>query len=125
PAIIKITLRYLQPPEFKTEVLEETRGWVENQVELGGLRICLSGPTRFLSRKSILAFNFTRMQLCLFGGQLWQGPLRGGQTAEAQFFQASIRDQAFFAYFLVEQDLIAARGRGGGLALWGRIVDGA
>ncbi len=123
PGVIKITLRYLQPPELNSEEQGEARGWVENQVELGGLRIGLSGPTRFLSRKSILAFDFTRIHISLLGRQLWQGDLRGGRTAEEKFYQSSIRDQAFFVYFLLEQELIAARGRGGGLALWGRIAD--
>ena len=31
-----------------------------------------------------------------------------------------LKEQAFFNYFYFSKNLIAARGKGGGLALWGR-----
>ncbi|MBE9256152.1 hypothetical protein IQ228_01760, partial [Dolichospermum sp. LEGE 00246] len=34
------------------------------------------------------------------------------------FNEQPIAKLAFFAFFLVTEDMIAARGRGGGLALW-------
>ncbi|MEO1378598.1 MAG: hypothetical protein AAFW70_30920, partial [Cyanobacteria bacterium J06635_10] len=146
---VKIQLSYSQ--------LEDTpeKGNVENSVELGLLKIVLTGPVQFWSKKNILAFDFTKMRLSLSGLKLYQGYIRGGEEREknfdlqfpqkngaadhientpkqryhacnkaAPFFKVPSRDkqtlkqQAFFSYFLIEDNYIAARGRGGGLALW-------
>jgi hypothetical protein len=74
-----------------------------------------------LVNKNILAFDFTRITVKLLGKTVYQGFIRGGEAREAEFFSLSVAKQAFFAYFLVEDGIIAARGRGGGLALWGRV----
>ena len=46
----------------------------------------------------------------------------GGNTSSKgeikDFDGQAIAKLAFFAFFLVTEDMIAARGRGGGLALW-------
>jgi hypothetical protein len=98
-------------------------GTIENLVDLGSLKFALSGPVKFLSGKNILAFDFTRMTVRLFGIQLYQGYIRGGKASEEKFYQESVSKQAFFAYFVVENNFIAARGRGGGLALWGKLFE--
>jgi hypothetical protein len=115
PRWVKLQLCYSAAP---TQQQDSEAGVVENSVELGALKLTLTGPTKFLPKKNILAFDFTRMTVQLFGAKLYKGYIRGGESKEQQFQQESVGKQAFFAYFLVEDKLIAARGRGGGLALW-------
>jgi hypothetical protein len=47
--------------------------------------------------------------------------MHGTSSNAQQFYQDSIKKQAFFAFFVITPDLIAARGRGGGLALWTKV----
>ena len=121
PSWINISLSY--SPDSEQEASEERSpeiGRVQNSVELGSLQFSLTGPVKFLSGKNILAFDFTQMTVKLFGIKLYDGYIRGGKASEAKFFTQSVGKQAFFAYFLVRENAIAARGRGGGLALWVR-----
>lgn len=112
PQWVKIQLSYLAP------VSSDEQGTVENAVELGPLKMVLTGPVQFYPRTNILAFDFTRMKVYLSGLKLYAGYIRDGKNREVSFYQQSIKEQAFFTYFLVENNCIAARGRGGGLALW-------
>ncbi|NJM19536.1 MAG: hypothetical protein HC836_13430 [Richelia sp. RM2_1_2] len=112
PKLVKIQLTYSQSED------SQKQGNVENSVELGLLKIILTGPVQFSSKKNILAFDFTRMRLSFSGLKLYQGYIRGGKDREATFYQQTLKQQAFFTYFLVEDNYIAARGKGGGLALW-------
>lgn len=114
PKLVKIQLAYSQLED------ELEKGNVENSVQLGSLKIVLTGPVQFWSKKNILAFDFTQMRLSLLGLKLYKGYIRGGEERENSFYQQSLKEQAFFTYFLVEDSYIAARGRGGGLALWVR-----
>ncbi|MGB3653260.1 MAG: hypothetical protein WBA41_18845 [Rivularia sp. (in: cyanobacteria)] len=111
PKLVKIQLVYNQS-ESQT---------VENSVQFGLLKIVLTGPVQFYSKKNILAFDFTRMQLSLSGLNLYQGYIRGGKDREANFYKQTLKEQAFFTYFLIEDSYIAARGKGGGFDLWTRI----
>jgi hypothetical protein len=54
----------------------------------------------------------------LFKKAFWSG-----QAKIEAFEDLSTAQLPFFAFFLVTDDLIAARGRGGGLALWFRDVN--
>jgi hypothetical protein len=94
---------------------------IGNQVKLGPLALKLTGPAQYPGKKNLLAFDFTQMQLLLGPRSLYQGNIRGGKAESetwAEFSSKSIGQLPFFAFFLVTEDLIAARGRGGGLALW-------
>lgn len=93
---------------------------IGNQVQLGPLLFRLTGPARYLDRKNLLAFDFTQMQLRLFGRTVYQGAFRRGK-AKTEDFASQPSKLPFFAFFLITEDLIAARGRGGGLALWVRV----
>jgi hypothetical protein len=117
PKWVKIHLSYL-PSEPGQE-----QGTVQNSVELGPLLLVLTGPTQFWQKTNILAFDFTRMRVSLSGLKVYEGYIRGGQDREAHFYEQSVKEQAFFTYFLVQNQSIAARGRGGGLALWTRVKD--
>lgn len=117
--IAKISIAYAAEPVAEGEENSEI-GRVENSVKVGTMELTLSGPTKFLPN-NILAFDFTRITVKLLGKTVYKGYIRGGEGREAEFFSLSVGKQAFFAYFLVEDGIIAARGRGGGLALWGRV----
>jgi hypothetical protein len=118
--VAKIQIAYSAEPVAEEEENSEI-GRVENSVQVGAIVLTLSGPTKFLVNKNILAFDFTRITMKVLGKTVYQGFIRGGEAREAEFFSLSVGKQAFFAYFLVEDGIIAARGRGGGLALWGRV----
>lgn len=116
PKLIKIQITYsvsTQKPPFDM-------GLVENCVGLGGFKLTVSGLTKFLPDKNILAFDFTRISVQFLKAALYQGFIRGGEKKEQEFYQERIGNQAFFVYFFVRDDIIAARGKGGGLALWVR-----
>lgn len=117
--IAKIQIAYSSESVAEGEEKSEI-GRVENSVQVGAIELTLSGPIKFLPN-NILAFDFTRIAVKLLGKIVYQGFIRGGEEREAEFFSLSVGKQAFFAYFLVEDGIIAARGRGGGLALWGRV----
>ena len=117
--VAKIQIAYAAEP-VAGEAENSNIGRVENSVQVGAIELTLSGPTKFLPN-NILAFDFTRITVKLLGKTVYQGYIRGSQAREAEFFSLSVGKQAFFAYFLVEKGIIAARGRGGGLALWGRV----
>jgi hypothetical protein len=93
-------------------------GEIGNQVQLGSISLQLTGPAKYLGKKNILAFDFTQMFLSLFGRTIYQQKIRSGKGESEDFYNQPIAKLPFFAFFLVNADLIAARGRGGGLALW-------
>jgi hypothetical protein len=95
-------------------------GNVENSVSLGGLNLTLTGPTKFFQKQKLLAFDFTQMTIRLFGKVIYSGNIRQGKQSTDTFYEEPIKKQAFFRYFHIGEDCIAARGRGGGLALWRR-----
>ena len=112
--LVKIQLSYSKSEDYLD------KGSVDISVQFGLLKIVLTGPVQFWSKKNILAFDFIRMQLSLSGLNLYQGYIRNGKDREESFDKQTLKEQAFFTYFLVEDNYIAARGKGGGLALWTR-----
>lgn len=93
---------------------------IGNQIRLGSLLFRLTGPARYVGKKNLLAFDFTQMQLSIGGRSLFQRPFRSAKTGDTPFAETPIAKLPFFAFFLVTDEFIAARGRGGGLALWVR-----
>ena len=91
---------------------------IGNQLEVGAFTLKLTGPALYLGKKNLLAFDFYQMQLSLFGRVIYSGNFRKRQGKEGDFYQRLIGELAFFSFFMVADDFIAARGRGGGLALW-------
>jgi hypothetical protein len=90
---------------------------IQNQLQLGSLKLQFTGPAKFLSPKNLLAFDFTRMQITLGKLTLLNLPIRSGRE-EAEFESKPVGQLPFFAFFAATESYIAARGRGGGLALW-------
>lgn len=123
PSLIKIQLSYSAD---MLDGLENpgnqgfTPGTIQNIVQVASVKFTIRGPAKFLEKKNLLAFDFTRMTVQMFAVKLFDGYIRNGQKSEAKFYQRKISQQAFFAYFFITEKAIAARGRGGGLALWGR-----
>ncbi|MGF1514551.1 MAG: hypothetical protein ACFB5Z_12785 [Elainellaceae cyanobacterium] len=109
------------PPDLKAaeDRPDAQIGWVQNRVAIAAATLMVSGPTR-LWPNDILAFDFTRMRVSLGDRTLVNAAIRDGANRESAFGQQALKQQAFFRYFLVNQSYIAARGRGGGLALWVR-----
>lgn len=117
PRWVKIVITYADGDP------ESLLGTVENAVSAGPFRLKLTGPTRFWPKTNSLAFDFTHIQVKLGVLTVYKGAVRGGAAQDQTFEAQSLKDQAFFTFFVVNEDYIAARGKGGGLALWVRTVD--
>lgn len=97
---------------------ESSKGTIGNQIQLGALQFKLNGPFKYPGKKNLLGFDFTQAELSLFGKTLYRGGFQSGKTKRANFDELTVAQLPFFAFFLVSDDFIAARGRGGGLAIW-------
>jgi hypothetical protein len=98
--------------------MDNDKGQISNQIQFAGLTLRFTGPTKYLEKKNLLAFDFTQIQIIVGDRRVYTGGFRGGKTKTGAFEQLPIAQLPFFAFFLVTEDFIAARGRGGGLALW-------
>lgn len=114
PQIAPAQISFTQKPA--TSQLE-----IGNQIQFGQLLFKLTGPAQYLGKKNLLAFDFNHVQLCLFGRAV-SGSFRGGKAAATDFYSQPTAKLPFFAFFLVTENFIAARGRGGGLALWVKVA---
>ncbi|WP_017327916.1 hypothetical protein [Synechococcus sp. PCC 7336] len=115
PRFVEVSLSYRMSQE------NGDRGTVRNAVRIGPLEFALTGPTQFFPKQSLLAFDFIYMTVSMAEVNLYEGYIRGGAEREAQFYDVPLKERAFFSYFLLEERCVAARGRGGGLALWTRV----
>ena len=111
------TGRFL-PGFTKIEITYTDQNTVQNAVTLGPVQLQLTGPTQFWPNTNSLAFDFTHIKADLGPLTLYKGDLRGGEKRNQAFAQETLKDQAFFTFFFVKETCIAARGKGGGLALW-------
>ncbi len=111
PKLIKIQLTYQHS--------QDECGRVQNSVGLGPLTLELNGPVKFWSKARCLAFDFTQIQVAIGRLTLYQGRIKP-EAVDQDCFQQPLKEQAFFKYFWVTEQGIAARGKGGGLALWHR-----
>lgn len=90
---------------------------IENQIRFGPLALKFSGPAKFLAKQNLLAFDFVQLQVLVGGTPLLKVPLKGRIDPDA-FAHTAIAKLPFFAFFAATDQYLAARGRGGGLALW-------
>lgn len=118
PQIAPAQISFSLPASTTSESASQLE--IGNQIHFGSLLFKLTGPAQYLGKKNLLAFDFTQMQLALFGRTVYSGEFRGGKATAKNFSTQSFAQLPFFAFFCVTEDLIAARGRGGGLALWVR-----
>lgn len=91
---------------------------IQNQLQVGPLKLRFTGPAKFLPKKNLLAFDFVRVQLWVGNLPLVNLSLRGKVAKDSSFAATPVGQLPFFAFFAAEDDYVAARGRGGGLALW-------
>ena len=117
PRFVRIAIAYEPLPPDESA---DDQGRVTNSVTCGPVKLRLEGPTQFWQRTNSLGFDFTALKVNLGSWSAYDGGLRGGAERNATFKEQTLKDQAFFTFFLVESDHVAARGRGGGLALWVR-----
>ncbi|MEY3735886.1 MAG: hypothetical protein RLZZ624_945 [Cyanobacteriota bacterium] len=90
---------------------------LRNRVSLAALRLEFSGFGLLVGKRPLLVFGFDTLALHWGERLLWQRQLPA--ELEASSLQRS-RRQPFFALIALdrEEGWLAARGRGGGLALW-------
>jgi hypothetical protein len=105
---------------FTQDSDSELTGTVTNKLLVGTIFIRFTGPCRYPGKKNLLVFDFTQIELKVLGITVYQGKIRSGRAGIKDFAKISIADLPFFAFFWAGEDGIAARGRGGGLALWVR-----
>ncbi len=91
---------------------------IQNQLNILGLKLRFTGPAKMLPHKNLLAFDFERMQVMLGRFTVLSMPVRGGRTQGQDFEVTPIGKLPFFSFFAASGHYLAARGRGGGLALW-------
>ena len=112
PASISFT-RDLSDEECNT-------GTITNKLLVGTVRFQFTGPCRYPGKKNFLAFDFTELQFKLLGLTVYQGKIRSGKRLGKDFEKLRVAELPFFTFFWASPTSIAARGRGGGLALWVR-----
>ena len=119
PSWLNIQLTYQRTDD--SGGLEKSRvnqGQLTNRVQIGLLALELSGPWLYDERVGIMTFDFLYLKFSVFKRSILSIPVRGGKKAEAQFWKQPLKEKAFFRYFWATPDAIAARGKGGGIALW-------
>lgn len=98
----------------------ETLG-IQNQLEVGGLALRFQGPARLQQPQNLLVFTFNQVSVRLGNRVLLQRPIDQKNAAQP-FAERPVGRLPFFALFALTPTTLAARGRGGGLALWRRIA---
>jgi hypothetical protein len=93
-------------------------GTIANQVSVGLVELKLTGPYRYLGKKNLLAFDFTNIEVKILDRSVYRGKMPKKQQIDRDFAETSIADLPFFSFISADDGGIAARGRGGGLALW-------
>jgi hypothetical protein len=101
-----------------SELENEAVGAIANQIQFGSFIFKLSGSFNYPNTKNLLAFDFAQMQFSLFGKSIYQGTFPNSKILTTPVSELAIAKLPFFAFFLATETCIAARGRGGGLALW-------
>ena len=117
-AIAKISFQPLVV-DAASEETAANLGTITNQARVGALAITFTGPCRYEGKKNLLVFDFTELEISAFGRSLYRGQI-GGKAQAQPFVERRIGKLPFFAFFCITADFVAARGRGGGLALWVR-----
>lgn len=91
---------------------------LSNSIALGLLKLCFTGSGQLEQRRPLLVFHFSQMQISLAGTTLLTLSLPKPAKGKDPFFALIASDQPNQG-----PRWLAARGRGGGLALWVRQED--
>mmetsp|Transcript_7974 Transcript_7974/g.21130 ORF Transcript_7974/g.21130 Transcript_7974/m.21130 type:complete len:264 (-) Transcript_7974:351-1142(-) len=111
---------------FTPDSRHAARGVVENSARSGLIELRFYGRYSWSEAARKLAFNFYRVKLRVGGATLIDRKLVDLQgRSQAEYFEQleEERKLPFFIFFESNDDFAAARGRGGGLALWKRTSD--
>lgn len=90
---------------------------VTNQITIGLVQLKLSGPAKYLEKKNLMGFDFTQIEVKILGQKVYNGKFPSPREGK-DFGEIAIGHLPFFAFLEVNEKFIAARGRGGGLAIW-------
>jgi hypothetical protein len=113
---LKLGKGYYLPSWIYAAISFEAPGNIRNQLRLGGLEIRFTGPCRPHNKQNILAFDFTQLQVLLGEKVLYSRSIAKYPVEE--FGARAIGKLPFFVFLWAGEKAIAARGRGGGLAMW-------
>ena len=114
PKIAQAQISFTQPIDVESN---GHGGEIGNQIQVGSILFRVTGSFHYPGKKNLLVFDFTQAQFSMFGKTLYSGNFGSG-TETVSLEQRAISKLPFFTFFLVTPNFIAARGRGGGLALW-------
>ncbi len=89
-----------------------------NRVSLGAVSLQFSGQALLKGRRPLLVFWFERVQLQLGSLNLLDRAIAKPETAKLPFFALIARGRQVDGKGVVARQWLAARGRGGALALW-------
>jgi hypothetical protein len=113
---LKLGKGYYLPNWVYAAISFEMEGKIRNQLRIGALEICFTGPCRPHDKQNILVFDFTTLQILLGGKVLYSRSINKYPVAD--FGTRPIAKLPFFVFLWASSEAIAARGRGGGLAMW-------
>jgi hypothetical protein len=123
---IRLGKGYYFPPfipariSFTPDAAHPSTGEIANQVAVGLVKLKLTGPYRYLGKKNLLAFDFIDFEVRILDRVVYQGKMPKKQKIDRAFADQAIAQLPFFSFIFASNSGIAARGRGGGLALWVR-----
>lgn len=89
-----------------------------NSVRLGAIELRFEGAGRLQGRRPLLVFSFDRLRLLLGGRVVFDRALASPDPRRAPFFALIGAERARDSVLAEPMGWLAARGRGGGLALW-------
>jgi hypothetical protein len=109
---------------------------IRNGIYAGPLSFFFDGPFKWDDKRGLLEFTFTRVSLALGSLGPWsrdisvsdweatkaaEEKVTDGQGKITSTKSSSRKTNPFFKIVLADGKVVAARGRGGGLALWHRM----
>jgi hypothetical protein len=113
---LKLGKGYYLPSWVYAAISFDPTGKIMNQLRLGALEIRFTGPCRLHDKKNIVVFDFLQLQI-LLGNQVLLNRYVGKYPID-EFGERPIAKLPFFVFLAASTEAIAARGRGGGLAIW-------
>jgi hypothetical protein len=113
---LKLGKGYYLPSWVYAAISFESTGKIQNQLRLGGIEIRFTGPCRAHDKQNIVVFDFMQLQVLIGEKIIYSRSINKYPVEE--FGTRSIAKLPFFVFLWVGERSIAARGRGGGLAVW-------
>ena len=89
-----------------------------NSVRLGAIELRFEGTGQLQGRRPLLVFSFDRLRLLLGGRVVFERALATPDPRRTPFFALIGAERARDSVLKEPKGWLAARGRGGGLALW-------